>query len=93
MADVPAKAKAMAAPAELEGIAAASVNPIHHVLDLLCGGTLIASRNIFIDIEGLDSINVFASLSGNSDVMEMVKRMASHTPAAGRVILGTMQIK
>ena len=38
MADVPAKAKAMAPPAELEGAAAAPVNLVHHVLDL-CGVT------------------------------------------------------
>ena len=90
MAGVPANAEAMAAPAELEGIAAASVNPVCHVLDL-CGVTSVASRNIFIDIEGLDSIDAFASLSGDSDVTEMAKRMASRTPAVGRVILGTVQ--
>ena len=92
MADVPAKAEAIAAPAELEGAAAAPVNPVHHVLDL-CGVTMVALCNIFIDIEGLHSIDAFASLSGDSGVAEMAKRMASRTPAAGRVILDSMQIK
>ena len=35
----------------------------------------------------------FALLSGDTDVMEMAKRMSSRSLNAGRVILGTMQIK
>jgi len=67
-------------------------NPVHDVLNL-CGVTVPATRQIFIDIEGLDSIDTFANLNGDSDVTEMAKRMASRTAAVGRVILGTMQIK
>ena len=45
-------------------------------------------------IEGLDSIAAFTSMNGDPDVTEMAKRMASRSnAAAGRVILGTMQIK
>jgi hypothetical protein len=44
-------------------------------------------------IEGLDSVDAFASMHGDSDVTEMAKQMASRAnAAAGRVILGTMQI-
>jgi hypothetical protein len=59
----------------------------------LCGVTAATSRQVFIDIEGLDTIDAFATLNGDSDVTEMAKRMASRTAAVGRVILGTMQIK
>jgi hypothetical protein len=70
------------------------VNPVHNVLNL-CGVTAAAaaSRQIFIDFEGLDTIDAFANLNGDSDVTEMAKRIASQTAAVGRVILGTMQIK
>ena len=68
------------------------VNPVHNVLNL-CGVTAAASRQIFIDVEGLDTIDAFANLNGDNDVTEMAKRMASRTAAVGRVILGTMQIK
>jgi hypothetical protein len=67
-------------------------NPVHDVLNL-CGVTVPATCQIFIDIEGLDTIDAFANLNGDSDVTEMAKRMASRTAAVGRVILGTMQIK
>jgi hypothetical protein len=69
-----------------------AVNPVHNVLSL-CSVTTAASRQIFIDIEGLDTIDVFANLKGDSDVTERAKRMASRGAAVGRVILGTMQIK
>jgi hypothetical protein len=47
-----------------------------------------------INIEGLDSVEAFASMNGDSDVTEMAKRMATRPDAAtGRLILGTMQIK
>jgi hypothetical protein len=48
----------------------------------------------YFNIEGLDSVEAFASMNGNPDVTEMAKRMASRPDAAaGRLILGTMQIK
>jgi hypothetical protein len=47
----------------------------------------------FTNIEGLDSLAAFAMTSGDTDVTEMVMGMASRPTAAGRVILGTMQIK
>jgi hypothetical protein len=47
-----------------------------------------------VNIEELDSLEAFASMNGDPDVMEMAKRMASRpNAAAGRVILGAMQIK
>ena len=74
-------------------IEAAAVNPIHNVL-ALCGVATAAARATFINLEGLNSIDAFAMLNGDSDVTEMAKRMASRgSVAAGRVILGTMQIK
>ena len=68
-------------------------NPIHDVF-VTCGVTNAAHRATLIEIEGLDSIAAFTSMSGNVDITEMVKRMASQpSVASGRVILGTMQIK
>lgn len=67
-------------------------NPVHEVLTI-CGIASAASRETFINIEGLDSMEAFASMNGDSDVSEMAKRMASRPSATGRVILGTMQIK
>ena len=67
-------------------------NPVHGVL-AVCGISTNASRQTFIDVEGLNSIDAFATLNGDSDVTEMAKRMAARTANAGRVILGTMQIK
>ncbi|KAI2494994.1 hypothetical protein MHU86_19513 [Fragilaria crotonensis] len=68
-------------------------NPIHDVL-MTCGVTNAADRATLMEIEGLDSIAAFTSMSGDVDIAEMAKRMASRpSVAAGRVILGTMQIK
>ena len=72
--------------------AVAAANPIHGVLQV-CGVNAVASRNVFIETEGLDSMEAFALLSGDADVTEMAKRMSSRTVATGRVILGTMHIK
>jgi hypothetical protein len=68
------------------------VNPIHGVLQV-CGINALASRDVFIFTEGLDSMEAFALLSGDGDVTEMAKRMSSRSVNAGRVILGTMHIK
>jgi hypothetical protein len=68
-------------------------NSVHEVL-ITCGITNLAHRMTFLNIEGLDLIAAFASMSGDSDVMEMAKRMALRpTVTAGRVILGTMHVK
>ena len=68
-------------------------NPVHEILTV-CGITTAANRATFINIEGLDSMEAFASMNGDSDVTDMAKRMSSRpNAAAGRVILGTMQIK
>jgi hypothetical protein len=67
-------------------------NPIHGVLQV-CGINAAASRDVFILTEGLDTMELFALLSGDTDVTEMAKRMASRSVNGGRVILGTMHIK
>jgi hypothetical protein len=60
-------------------------NPVHEVL---------TNRATLLNIEGLDSVEAFASMNGDSTVTEMAKQMASRPNAtAGRLILGTMQIK
>jgi hypothetical protein len=76
------------------GIAPANIaeDPIHAVLRT-CGVALLAARMTFINVEGLDSISTFIQFNGDSDVIEMAKRMAARPSVAGRVILGTMQIK
>jgi hypothetical protein len=68
-------------------------NPIHDVL-ITCGITNAGYRDVFINIEGLDSIGAFATMNGDSDVSEMSKRMSTRpNVAAGRIILGTLQIE
>jgi hypothetical protein len=34
---------------------------------------------VFIQVEGIDSLEAFGALSGDSDVTEMAKRMAART--------------
>ena len=68
-------------------------NPVHDMLTI-CGIANAATCMTFINIEGLDSVEAFASMHIDPNVMEMAKQMASRpNAAAGRVILGTMQIK
>ena len=68
------------------------INPIHGVLQV-CGVNALASRDVFIFTEGLDSMEAFALLSGDGNVTEMAKRMSSRLVNAGRVILVMMHIK
>ena len=75
-----------------DAIALAFPNPVHRVLEI-CGVSLAAARDVFIEVEGLNTIEAFGALSGDADVTEMAKRMASRNVNTGRVILGTMQIK
>jgi hypothetical protein len=68
-------------------------NPVHDVLTL-CGIANAATCTTFINMEGLDFVEAFASINGDPEVTELAKRMASRqNAAAGRVIIGTMQIK
>jgi hypothetical protein len=67
-------------------------NPIHGVLQV-CGINAAASRDVFILTEGLETMEWFAFLSGDTDVTKMAKRMATRSVNGGRVILGTMHIK
>jgi hypothetical protein len=59
-----------------------------------CGVTNAAHHTTLIEIKGLDSIAAFTSMGSDGDITKMAKRMALRpSVAAGRVILGTMQIK
>ena len=60
-------------------------DPIHAILRT-CDETLLAARMISINVEGLDSLSAFSQLNGDSDVSEMLKRMAARPTAAGREI-------
>ena len=81
------------AAAGVVAVVAEPPNPIHGVFKT-CGITTASHRNVFINIEGLNSISAFTKISGDTDVTEMAKRMASRpNAAAGRVILGTLQIE
>ena len=69
-------------------------NPVHDMLTI-CGIANATTHTTFINsIEGLDSMEAFASINSDPDVTEMAKQIASRPNAAAeRVILGTMQIK
>ena len=83
----------VAAAADADIADAEPPNPVHDVL-VTCGISNAAHREVFMNVEGIYSIAAFASMSANPDVTEMAKRMASRpNAAAGREILGTMQIK
>jgi hypothetical protein len=64
---------------------------IHAVL-AICSIATKAHRTSIIDNEGFTSLADFGLLS-KKDVYEMVKRMGSRTAAAGRVYVGTLQVK
>jgi hypothetical protein len=67
-------------------------NPVHEVLSTMCGIMTATNRATLINIEGLDSVEAFASMNGDSDVTEMAKRIATRpNAAAGRFILRRMQ--
>ncbi|KAI2497401.1 hypothetical protein MHU86_9792 [Fragilaria crotonensis] len=79
-------------PPPIPEVHVAEENPVHRVLQI-CGIANNANRLTFLNIEGLDTIEAFGSMSGDTDVTEMAKRMAARSSVAtGRVILGTMQI-
>ncbi|KAI2493629.1 hypothetical protein MHU86_20917 [Fragilaria crotonensis] len=49
-------------------------NPVHNVLNM-CGVTVPATHLIFIDIKGLDTIDAFANLNGDSNITEMARTL------------------
>jgi hypothetical protein len=68
-------------------------NPVHEVINI-CAIETAANCATLINNEGLDSVEASASMNGDSDAAEMAKRMTIRpNAAAGRLILGTMQIK
>ena len=72
-----------------------AANPIDDLNTVLetCGITVAAQRASIINTEGFTQISDLAVLDGDTDVLEMAKRLANHTAAAGCVTLGTVQIK
>ena len=74
------------------GLAAAAADSVHQALRV-CGVTALSARKVFIEVEGIDNLEALGTLNGDTDVTEMAKRMASRPANAGKVILGTMQIK
>jgi hypothetical protein len=59
-------------------------NPVHDILTI-CSIANATTRTTSINIEGLDSVEAFASMYGDPDVTEMAKWMASRpNSAAGR---------
>ena len=66
-------------------------NPVHDMITI-SGIANAATCTTFINIEGLNSMEAFASMNADPDVMERAKPMAFR-PNTRRVILGTMQIK
>ena len=77
-----------------EPMEAPTTNRVHDVLTV-CGVTNVVSRNVvFINIEGLDTIDKFARLNGDNDVSEMAKRMmACPSAATHKVLFGTIAVK
>ena len=77
-----------------EPMEAPAINPVHDVLTV-CGITNEVSRNVFINIEGLDStIDKFARLNGDHDVSEMAKRLGGRSSVANhKVLVGTIPVK
>ena len=50
-----------------DAIAFALPNPVHRVLEI-CGVSSAAFRDVFIEVEGLNTIEAFGALSGDTDV-------------------------
>ena len=68
------------------------LDQLHQVLDW-CGVRAAADCNNIVNHEGFNLIDDPTILEGDSDVIEMVKRMASHMEANGHVNLSTVMIK
>ena len=70
-----------------------AVNPVHNV-PTVCGIGTAANRNVFINIEGLDTIDKFARLDGDRDVTKWAKRMGARPNAAThKGTLGVIPVK
>jgi hypothetical protein len=65
---------------------------VHHVLTV-CGIGTDVEHQVFILVEGLNSLDSFGDLSGDNDVTEMAKRLAGRPVVNGHVIVGTKHIK
>jgi hypothetical protein len=69
------------------------LNPVHETLTI-CGIATAANCATLFNIEGLDSVEAFAFMNGDSNIAEIAKQMATRpNMAAGRLILRTMQIQ
>ena len=72
--------------------AAAAAADVHAVLQT-CGIGPVAIRNRIITSEGFNALDDIGIMESDSDVTDMAKRLASRPANAGRVHLGTIQIK
>jgi 3-methyladenine DNA glycosylase Tag len=70
-------------------------NPIDdlHAVFAMCGIPNAATQTLIMNHEGFNQLDNLGVLETNMDITEMAKRMASHTQAEGRVLLGTVIIK
>ena len=78
--------------AELAAIAEANISDIHTVL-AVCGVVDPDNHNLIRTGKGLTSISDFGVFDSDRDVVDMAKRLSSHTMNNGRVNLGTVPIK
>ena len=65
---------------------------VHAVL-IVCGIAGAADRNNLINMEGFANLGTLSILTNDRTVDDMAKRAASRTAAAGRVLLGTVQLQ
>ena len=65
---------------------------VHAVL-IVCGLAGAADRNNLINVEGFANLGTLSILTNDRTVDDMAKRAASRTAAAGRVLLGTVQLQ
>jgi hypothetical protein len=70
-------------------------NPIGelHTVFVMCGTVNVVTHTNIINQEGFTKLEDLGVLEMDMDITEMDKRMASHTQAEGRVLLGTAIIK
>ena len=83
---------------DVKAAAAAAAQPVDlaaepHTVLMMCGMTVVQEHNNITTHEGFNTIANLAIMEGNSDVIEMVKCMASHTEANGCINLSIVAIK
>jgi len=76
-----------------EDLDVAEVHQDIHAALTVCNFNDAGIRNRIINNKGFQSLADFGILDSDKDVLEMVKRLGSRTEAAGRVFVGTIQVK